>query len=97
PDRALRRRNLVINNMLQDGKITAAEAARAKATPLRLNILHENSPAPYFVEEVRRYLEKRYGSDQVQEGGLRVYTTLDLDLQKTATQAGLAGIAGYRP
>src|SRR5262249_31116382 len=95
PDRALRRRNLVINNMLEDGKITAEEAARAKAAPLRLNILHENSPAPYFVEEVRRYLEKRYGSDQVHEGGLRVYTTLDLDLQKTATQAVLEGLAAY--
>jgi len=62
---------------------------------LRLNIQQENSPAPYFVEEVRRYLEKRYGSDQVHEGGLRVYTTLDLDLQKTATQAVLDGLAAY--
>jgi penicillin-binding protein 1A len=95
PDRALKRRNLVINNMLEDGKITAQEAARAKATPLGLNIQPENSPAPHFVEEVRRYLEKKYGSDQVHEGGLRVYTTLDLDLQRAATQAVLDGLAAY--
>jgi penicillin-binding protein 1A len=95
PERALRRRNLVINNLLEDGKITAEEAARAKATPLRLNIQKENSPAPYFVEEVRRALEKKYGSDQVHEGGLRVYTSLDLDLQRAATQAVLDGLAAY--
>lgn len=95
PERALKRRNLVINNMMEDGKITAAEAARTKATPLRLNIRADNSPAPYFVEEVRRYLEKKYGSDQVHEGGLRVYTSLDLDLQRAATQAVLDGLAAY--
>ncbi|HEY6308288.1 MAG TPA: PBP1A family penicillin-binding protein [Candidatus Angelobacter sp.] len=95
PERALKRRNLVINNMLEDGKITAEEAARAKAAPLRLNIRAENSPAPYFVEEVRRSLEKKYGSDQVHEGGLRVYTTLDLDLQRAGTQAVMDGLAAY--
>ena len=95
PDRSLKRRNLVINNMLEDGKITAEEAGRAKTQPLRLNIQPDSSPAPYFVEEVRRYLEKKYGADQVHEGGLRVYTSLDLDLQKTATQAVLDGLAAY--
>jgi penicillin-binding protein 1A len=95
PDRALKRRNLVINNMLEDGRITAEEAGRAKTAPLRLNIQPETSPAPYFVEEVRRYLEKKYGADQVHEGGLRVYTSLDLDLQKTATRAVLDGLAAY--
>src|ERR1051326_4158214 len=94
-DRALKRRNLVINNMLEDGKITAEEAGRAKAAPLRMNIQSETSPAPYFVEEVRRYLEKKYGADQVHEGGLRVYTSLDLELQKTATRAVLDGLAAY--
>src|SRR5262249_8907992 len=95
PDRALKRRNLVINKMLEDGKITAGEAGKGKAAPLRLDIRLGNSPAPYFVEEVRRYLEKKYGSDQVHEGGLRVYTSLDLDLQRSATQAVLDGLAAY--
>ena len=95
PERALKRRNLVINNMLEDGKITAKEAARAKSSPLRLHIQTEISPAPYFVEDVRRYLEKKYGPDEVHEAGLRVYTSLDLDLQKAATQALLTGLAAY--
>src|SRR5947209_19521506 len=94
-DRALKRRNLVINNMLEDGKITAEEANRAKAAPLRLNIQPEHSPAPHFVEEVRRYLEKKYGPDEVHEGGLRVYTTLDLDLPSVARRAVLDGLAAY--
>ena len=90
PDRALRRRNLVINAMLEDGKITAQQATDAKAKPLQLNLQHDpNSLAPYFVEEIRRYLENKYGSDQVHEGGLRVYTSLDMDLQQVANQAVL--------
>lgn len=95
PERALRRRNLVINNMLEDGKITTEEANRAKAAPLRLNLAPETSPAPYFVEEVRRQLEKKFGPDQVHEGGLRVYTSLNLDLQRAAEQAVLDGLAAY--
>ena len=96
PERALRRRNLVINNMMEDGKITAAQAAMAKAIPVKLRIQPDpNSVAPYFVEEVRRYLEKKYGSEQVHEGGLRVYTTIDIDLQKVANKAVYDGIAAY--
>ena len=95
PEKALRRRNLVINNLLEDGKITAEEAGRAKTTPLRLNIQPDRSPAPYFVEEVRRHLEKKYGADEVHEGGLRVYTSLDLDLQRAATKSVMDGLAAY--
>jgi len=95
-EHALKRRNVVINNLLEDGKITAEEASRAKAAPLGLNIQPpENSIAPYFVEEVRRYLEKKYGASEVHESGMRVYTSLDLDLQKTANQAVLDGLAAY--
>jgi penicillin-binding protein 1A len=96
PERALRRRNLVINSMLEDGKITASQAAEARNAPLELNLAHDlNSLAPYFVEEVRRYLENKYGTDQVHEGGLRVYTTLDIDWQRAANQAVLDGLAVY--
>jgi penicillin-binding protein 1A len=96
PDRALKRRNLVINAMLEDGKITAAQAADARAEPLVLNLAHDpNSLAPYFVEETRRYLENKYGADQVHEGGLKVYTSLDVDLQQAANQAVLDGVAAY--
>jgi penicillin-binding protein 1A len=96
PERALKRRNLVLNAMLEDAKITAAQAADAKAKPLALNLQKDpNSLAPHYVEEIRRYLEAKYGSDQVHEGGLRVYTSLDTDLQKSARQALLDGLAAY--
>src|SRR5580765_4533429 len=96
PERALRRRNLVINSMLEDGKITTAQADAARSTPLVLHLAHDpNSLAPYYVEEIRRYLEGKYGTDQVHEGGLKVYTTLDVDMQKAANQAVLDGLAAY--
>ena len=96
PDRAQKRRNLVINALLEDGKITAAQAADARSAPVTLHLAHDpNSLAPYFVEEIRRYLESKYGADQVHEGGLKVYTSLDVDLQKAANQAVLDGLAAY--
>ena len=96
PDKAMKRRNLVINSLLEDGKISAAQAAAAKVKPLQLNLQHDpNSLAPYFVEEVRRYLEAKYGSDQVHEGGLKVYTTLNVEMQRAANQAVLDGLAAY--
>ena len=96
PERALRRRNLVINNMLEDGKITAAEALRAKDAPLQLKLQAEpNDIAPYFVEEIRQYLEKKYGAEEVHEGGLRVYTSLNLEMQHAAQQAVRDGLAAY--
>jgi len=96
PERALRRRNLVLSEMLQDGKITAQQEHEAAATPLGLHIEPPpNSVAPYFVEEVRRQLEKQYGSEAVHGGGLKVYTTLDLDLQTVANRAILNGTAAY--
>jgi penicillin-binding protein 1A len=96
PERALRRRNLVINSLLEDGKITAQEATLAKDSPIRLKIQgFSNSLAPYFMEEIRQYLEKRYGSTEVHQGGLQVYTSLDTELQAAATQAVLDGLAAY--
>jgi penicillin-binding protein 1A len=96
PDRALKRRNLVINSMLEDGKIMAQQAAAARDQPIRLEVAHDpDSLAPYFVEEIRRYLEGKYGSDQVHEGGLKVYTSLDMDLQRAANRAVFDGLAAY--
>ena len=96
PDRAVKRRNLVINAMLEDGKITAAQANDARNQSVQLKLQHDpNSLAPYFVEDIRRYLENKYGADQVHEGGLRVYTSLDMDLQRAANQCVLDGVAAY--
>ncbi|MFI5088377.1 MAG: penicillin-binding protein 1A, partial [Terriglobales bacterium] len=96
PDRAIKRRNLVINSMLEDGEITAQQANDARDQPLQLKLAHDpNSLAPYYVEDIRRYLENKYGTDRVHEGGLRVYTSLDMDLQRVANQAVLNGLAVY--
>ncbi len=96
PERAFKRRNLVINAMLEDGKITSPQAEQARSSPVALHLQHDpNSLAPYFVEEIRRYLENKYGADQVHEGGLKVYTSLDVDQQRAANQALLDGLAAY--
>ncbi|HTV05052.1 MAG TPA: PBP1A family penicillin-binding protein [Acidobacteriaceae bacterium] len=96
PSRAFQRRNLVIDAMLEDGDITAQQADAARTEPLGLHIEPPpNSVAPWFVEEVRRELDREYGFSRVHEAGLKVYTTLDLDLQQTANKAVQDGLAAY--
>lgn len=96
PEKAQRRRNLVLSEMESDGVITHQQAEQARRAPLGLKITQpQTSVAPWFQEEVRRELEKRFGSEQVHEAGLRVDTTLDLDLQKAANQAVADGLATY--
>ena len=96
PDKALRRRNLVIGEMESDGVITHQQAEEARESPLGLHISQPDaSVAPWFQEEVRRELEKRFGTDEVHEDGLRVETTLDLNLQEAANHAVLDGLAAY--
>jgi penicillin-binding protein 1A len=96
PERARARRNLVLREMRLDGKISREQEEEAAATPLGLKIEPPpNSVAPYFVEEVRQQLEKEYGAEEVQGAGLKVYTTLDLDLQRVANKAVLDGTAAY--
>lgn len=96
PEKALRRRNLVLSEMEEDGVITHVQAEQARRAPLGLHVSQpETSVAPWFQEEVRRELEKKFGAEQVHEAGLRVDTTLDLDLQKTANRALTDGLAAY--
>ena len=96
PEKALRRRNLVLSEMESDGVITHQQAEQARRAPLGLKINQpEMSVAPWFQEEVRRELEKRFGSEEVHEAGLKVETTLDLDLQQTANRAVTDGLAAY--
>ena len=86
---ALRRRNYVLQRMAEEGYISRAAAAAAEERPidLRGQPTSEESVAPYFVEEVRKYLERRYGAKQLYENGLSVYTSLDVELQAAATRA----------
>ncbi|MFP5248453.1 MAG: penicillin-binding protein 1A, partial [Acidobacteriota bacterium] len=94
PGRALKRRNLVLSEMESDGAITHAQAQAARSAPLGLHIEQpQGAVAPWFQEEVRRELERRFGSDEVHQAGLRVDTTLDLSLQQTANRAVLDGLA----
>ncbi len=97
PDKALRRRNLVLSEMESDGD-NHASAGGGRPARLRSD-LHISQPdasvAPWFQEEVRRELEKRFGTDEVHEDGLRVETTLDLNLQQTANRAVPDGLAAY--
>jgi penicillin-binding protein 1A len=96
PERALHRRNLVLSEMESDGVITHAQAEQARAAPLGLHIAQPvGAVAPWFQEEARRELEKHFGSEEVHEAGLRVDTTLDLDLQQVANRAVADGVAAY--
>ena len=96
PEKALRRRNLVLTEMESDRLISHAQAEQARSTPLGLHLAQpESSVAPWFQEEVRRELEKRFGTEQVHEAGLKIQTTLDLDLQQAANHAVLDGLATY--
>ncbi len=93
PDRALERRNLVLESMVETHVITRDQANKAKATPLKLappNV--EASDAPYFVDLVRDQLISKFNENELNEQSYRIYTTLDPDLQKAAAQAVESGI-----
>ncbi|MCC7179797.1 MAG: PBP1A family penicillin-binding protein [Acidobacteria bacterium] len=89
PDAALRRRNYALDRMASEGFITPAQAAEARAKPIVVagEAQTEGSPAPYFLEEVRKYLEAKYGAKALYESGLTVRTPLDLELQRAANHA----------
>src|SRR5580658_4142325 len=96
PARALARRNLVIHRMEEEGRITPTEEEAAKKTPLGLHVQYpRNDLAPYFFEEVRKYLESTYGTEAVHERGLRVYTTLNIAMQRAANQSIRDGLHSY--
>jgi len=96
PEAALNRRNLVLRRMEEEGKISAAEANNARKTPLGLHIQYpRNDLAPYFFEDIRKYLEATYGTEAVHERGLRVYTTLNVKMQRAANQAIRDGLHSY--
>lgn len=93
PDRALERRNIVLQAMVDNEVIPQAQADTAKAAPLKLappNV--EASDAPYFVDMVRESLISQYKETELNGNGYRVYTSLDLDLQRAAAEAIDAGM-----
>src|SRR3954468_2551882 len=96
PDAARSRRNEVLDQMQQQGMILPSEAAAAKAAPLGLhhNAYYTERKEGYFFDYVQDELTKRYGTDVVRKGGLKIYTTLDLAYQAQAKVALANGIAG---
>jgi len=88
-DTTLRRRNHVLNRMVEEGYITNAQGEEAKARPMAVLPWRRGSSdfAAYFFEEVRKYIEKKYGSEVLYRGGLKVYTTLNPRLQRYAEEA----------
>ncbi|MBP7778739.1 MAG: PBP1A family penicillin-binding protein [Acidobacteria bacterium] len=91
---AVRRRNYALDRMASEGFITSGDAAAAKARPIvtRGDPARESSLAPYYLEEVRKHLEARYGAQQLYESGLTVRTPLDARLQRIVNRALDAGL-----
>jgi len=88
PERALNRRNHVLERMQAEGFISPEESAAARETTVVLATKRtETSPAPYFVEEVRRWLQGKFGDTSLYQAGLETRTTLDLRLQAAANRA----------
>ena len=89
PERAVERRNVVLRQMVETGYIQPAEADRAMATPLRPAppSLAEGRQKAYFEDMVAEQLRARFSERQINFGGLKVYTTLDLDLERAASDA----------
>ncbi len=93
PERALERRNLVLDSMVETHTLTQAEAEKAKATPLKLappNV--EASDAPYFVDLLRETLISKLDERQMNDQGYRIYSTIDPDLQRAAAAAVETGM-----
>ena len=96
PERSLMRRNYVIDRMVAEGKIPVEDGEQAKQRPIRLNVpQNRDELAPYFVEELRQYLEETYGTYAVHEGGVRVYSTLNSRMQRAAQDSLQQGLRDY--
>src|SRR6202167_651163 len=96
PQKSLDPRHLVLERMATLGKISDAAAQSAIAQPMGLNLeVPRDDLAPYFGEEIRKYLEGTYGTETVDTRGLRVYTTLNVAMQRAANQAVRDGLHAY--
>ncbi len=103
-EKAKSRQQYVLQRMREDGYISRKEEVEAWGTEIVVNENPENTfeKAPYFTEHVRKYLDQKYGRDLLYKGGLKVHTTLDLDMQRKAQAALRKGLLeldkreGYR-
>ena len=100
PGRAKERRDLVLELMAKNGFASQAEVEAAKAKPIQLadtayyQSQHKSTPFDYPVEAIRQELEDKY-TTRVAQGGLSVYTTINVEAQKRAYEVVRAGLRGY--
>ena len=96
PEQAVGRRNVILNRMYDENQISAARLREARTEGLVVEGKnYDESPAPYFTEWVRQYLEKNYSTKQIWEGGLKIYTTLDYEMQVAARRALREGLKEF--
>ena len=93
PDAAIRRRSHVLDRMVEENYLTASQANEAKGAPLKLSPNRDTADlAPYFVEEVRRLLQAKYGEEGIYKSGLEIRTGLDPAMQRAANAAITSGL-----
>lgn len=92
PDRAKARRNIVLRKMYENRFITKDEYQMSLDAPLPVKPFYRKFEAPYFVEHLRQQLEARYG-DTIYTSGMRIYSTIDKDMQDLAEQSLKKGIS----
>lgn len=96
PDSALKRRNYIIDRMLEESFISRSAAIAAKRVPIRLRTpSRDPNIAPYFVAWVKRYLDEKYESAEIWRKGLRIYTTLNVEMQTAANRAVSETLRAY--
>ncbi|SKA04706.1 penicillin-binding protein 1A [Selenihalanaerobacter shriftii] len=99
PKASKRRRNIILNQMAKYGFISETKAKKTKDQPIRPNkgLINKKEIAPYFVRHIRDKLIDMYGAQAVYNSGLKVYTTLDYNLQMKAEQAIDKAFNSYIP
>lgn len=96
PENARKRRNYVIDRMREENFIARPQAEAAKRSPLGLRPLsREPSLAPYFVAWVKRYLDEKYEANEIWRKGLRIYTTLNVEMQNAANRSVTETLRAY--
>ena len=96
PKKARERQIYVLNRMLEKQMITPVQAIRAQAEEIRLRPKGlRGNDAPYFLEMVRQHVEEKYGKDLLYKGGLKIYTTINAQMQASAQTAVLKGLEEY--
>jgi len=94
PKVTLNRRNHVLNRMAEEGFISREQAEEIKKQPLNVLPLRRQTTeiGSYFFEEIRKYVEKKYGDEALYRGGLKIYSTLNLNYQRYAEEALTRGL-----